>query len=426
MKRPLWGVFSIIICSTDFLKFVSLDSLPYFQLGGGLRINILDAQLIIFFLISVWRLIQAKKSSIFAKPVILLLIWNFTLLAISIILGMTDLDVGLQFYRIYFVYVVFFILISAIDSMDDLKKLFTFIQILLISSVLIQVLEYTLGHRISSPFLTDRYYSEGVYLQISGEKILYTWNRGTFFLYVGTIISLAVMFYSKLKMKAWYGVVVFVGIFGFVIALVRQWYLYLLAGIIVVLLFSPKRRITKTVLSILSILFALLLINQVFFPDILIFKKYILPDAFVERTVQLIHITEQGNYLGRVDQINKQMNDFLESPIIGHGLGKGTISNDTGFFNTLVQQGVMGVIPLVYVLFFFLIKGSKLIFVLRQRNEETCGYLIGAVATLVGLICAYLVAWPVFAKTVGIVTACIIFGIIDRIYEFSYKETPII
>jgi len=421
--RPLWGVFVLILLSTNLLQFVHPNYLPSLQITSSLRFNLFDILLLAFSVLALARLRARKEWPPLGTGVASLLAVFFLVFGISLLTGLTNLGEGLPQLRSLFAYVTFFVLVSAVDTPAKLKDLVRFVLVLMFVSVALQVWEYSSGYRLTSGLSLSRYFDENVYLPIQGASVLYTWNRATLILYVGLMISLATFTQGDFGSK-WSGLATVVGLLGFALALVRQWYVYLAVGFIVLLALGAVRSARSWLRLGLSVGGLVLVI--VWITPMLASMGGITPlTAFATRIGEIFELQNQPSYYGRVAIIQLQWKAFLSSSLLlGYGFGPQVIiSNDTGIINALVQMGILGTGAILYLVGFSLLQGFKALTMWKPGSPLQRGYLLGAIAALVGLLSAFLTAWNVFSwMQEGIVAACVVLGIIDRSYQFSMNH----
>lgn len=408
-RWPMPAVFALIVLSTNTFQFVDMAHLPYWQMAAGLRLTMLDSLLLGMFVLSVIKLNQRRERPLFLKPMLLLGGMVILSILIGAALGTFDLDNGMNLFRPMFSYTVYFIFIASVDSRKRLHTLVGILFLIMAVSVGLQIVEAIKGERLISATR---------WIEVEGQRVPYLHNRATGYLYIGLFLALGPLF-SGIRVKSFL-MLVLLGMLGFMIAMVRQWYSFIIAGIIVLFAIQKGRRF-RTAAAIALVALGLLGI----FAVVGSFAQATFGGSplalWAQRVQTLFYYRQESTFVGRAIALQEQWNHFLGSPITGYGLSRTTLNlrdTDTGVINTLVQFGLMGLTVIAILIMSVLRQGHRL----WQRLEPSLerGYVGGILGLWVGMLIGYSFSMDFF--TAGGFMAALPMATLDRIHLFAYQE----
>lgn len=417
--QPMPAVFALMVLSTNVFMFVATVYLPHWQIAPGLRLTIMDSLLVAMFGSAVAKLYLRHERPLFMKP---LLIYGGVVvltLLLGLILGTTDLDTGMNCFRTLFSYVFYFILIASVDSPKRLRMLIGMVFVILAASVAIQIVEAALGHRLILGGFSDTSIYDNSTVIVEGQIIPYLWNRATLYLYIGLFLALGATF-SKARSYRFLPIVLLGGI-GFVIAMVRQWYLYILAGVLVLFVLQMGHKIRTAAMAIVALIgmlgvtYAMSSLSQATYGDSLM-------NIWIAR-VQTIWHYKETTLTPRAYTWQTQLSHFWQSPLFGYGMSpefRNVWSSDTGVINTLLQFGLIGLAAVVVLIVTVFRKGYQLWRRLKPSLER--GYVAGVLGLWVGMLVGYSFNWDFFTRQEGIWAVTLAMAILERIGSFNAQN----
>jgi len=418
-RWPIFFAGVAVLLSTNFFQLVPLDVLIKWQLGPGLRINILDAIVLLSLTLAIIRLFERKEKLLFIGPVYLILGVAFLNLGLGLAFGTTNLDYGMGLLRTLFYYTAYFILVSAIDSPRRLRQWIGFLFAIFLMSVGFQLVEAITGHRLTLGLGEPQVYSSGNALLVGGYQVMYLWNRASLLAFLVLFLGLGALFQGQ-KLK-WFLLISSLGIGSLLLAFVRQWYVYLSIGILTLLIIHTKKRFKNLALValIIFLVFSLLMVvspvlQHAFGPSFL--------SVWSARFYSLIHFQTAENFIVRVQIIKAQWKMFLKSPLVGYGFSpvfEEEFSWDTGITNTLVQFGLLGLGAVLVLVVSFLWHAFRL----RQQVAPSVqlGYVSGLLAIWICIIIGSLFSVNYFTGKDGIWMIVNILALLDRFHAFAPK-----
>jgi hypothetical protein len=415
---PMPAIFFLMVLFTNVFMFVDMQHIPYWQIGQGLRMNITDSLLFVMFAIAVVKLYQRRERPLFLKPI--LLIFGVILIPFipGLLLGATNLDIGMNCFRVIFSYVFYFILIASIDSPRRLHILIRMIFVIIVVSVGIQAVEAILGRRLTLGLIGGEYYNITKKIIVNGQIIPYLWNRTTVYLYVGLCLSLGATF-SVVKSYRFLPFAL-LGILGFVIALIRTWYILIAIGVIIILILQKRFRIRTIITIVLVVLGTLGLITIIGILNPVTYGGSLL-NILIGRLCMINSNT--SSFTGRIEIWQGQLAYFWQSSLFGYGMSpefQSMQDTDTGIINTLLQFGIVGAGAFLFLIVNVLHIGYKL-----WRNLESSleyGYTAGILGCWSGMLIGYLFNWDFFTRLYGISGVTLVMAIIDRIWFFHSEN----
>lgn len=418
-RWPIFLAGIAVLLSINLFRLVPLDALIKWQLAPGLRINILDAIVLLSLPLAIVRLVKRKEKPLFVGPVSLILGVAFLNLGLGLVLGTTNLDYGMGFLRTIFYYTAYFILVSAIDSPRRLRQWIGFLFAVFLISVGFQLVEAITGQRVILGLGDFGLYSSNSRLLVGGYQVMYLWNRAFLLAFLVLFLGLGALFQGR--KKKWFWLISILGIGSFLLQFVRQWYVYISIGILILLMMQKKKKFRNLILVFLIILFLfglLMVINPVlqnaFGPSFL--------NVLSARFDSLIHFQTARNFIVRMQIIEKQWEMFLQSPLVGYGLSpisKEMFSWDTGITNTLVQFGLLGLGAVLVLVVSFLRHAFNLRRQLAPSVQQ--GYVLGLLVLWICVIIGSLFSVNYFTGKDGIWMIVIMLALLDRFRAFAPK-----
>ena len=128
--NPLPALFIFMVIRTNVFQLVSLERLPYFQMGSGLRINASDAFILLFLVIAFHRFYKAKERPLFLNLVIIWIVLVGVSFGAGLLLGDSDLDTGMNLIRYQIGYLSYFFMISLLDTYKRFRQYVKFLIII--------------------------------------------------------------------------------------------------------------------------------------------------------------------------------------------------------------------------------------------------------------------------------------------------------
>jgi len=216
-RWPIFLASIAVLQSIDFFRLIPSETLIKWQLGPGLRINTLDAIILLSLPLAIVRLIERKEKPLFIGPVALILGVAFLNLGFGLALGTTNLDYGMGFLRTIFFYTAYFILVSAIDSPRRLRQWIGFLFAIFLVSVAFQLIEAIIGQRLTLGLSEHWLYTTDKRLLVGGYQVMYLWNRAGLLAFLVLFLGLGALFQGR-KQK-WFWFISALGIGSFLLAL---------------------------------------------------------------------------------------------------------------------------------------------------------------------------------------------------------------
>jgi len=418
-KRPIIGLVIILLLETKFFGFIRLEVLPYLQITSSFRINIEDTFTIPLVSRSFYILIRKHERPLFLIPILLFwiaIIFSFIYGTYS---GTSDLfSGGGRILRIVILYGLYFVILYAVDSP---RKMGTFIKIIYgfaIIGLIIQFMENINGKYFVINIDWDQFLGEDPYfIKIGGNSVAYIWNRVQYYLYITFFLSFS--YNLSIKKKNWWHITfAMFAITGFILMLIRGWFIYICVGSIVMFFLSGNYFLffKKYFLILSALLFSIfifsLMISQ--------FKPEVIFNNFYFRIITLLDYQREADFIGRTNMWALQYTSFLRSPIFGLGPGKdaiSTINTDTGMVNTLLLYGISGLLAVIIIIISIFNKAYKLWKHPSTQREKA--YVLGLIGIMSGIVFGYGFYFDAF--TLLPIIPILVMGILDRI-NFFQKE----
>ena len=401
--QPIPLVLIVLAFSTNVLQFVSLEYLPYFQVAAGIRLNAQDITLLLLVIIGGLHLLRRNERPRFLQP----LIFFAGAILLATVFGWaadtTSPDAALNGLRAYSGYLLYVGLVGVIDTQRKAKALAALVFLILVVSVGIQVLEAIQGARIITPFSpASEYFGATKNIIVGGVSIPYLWNRATGYLFLGLFLALGAALTGKANTK--HMVLGVWAVIGVIIALVRQWLVIILVGMLLLVILAREKKLQSTVkivgVGVLILLSIILISGQI--------PSFSLLDVVMARLSTLISFQAEPNFIVRRIAIQQLLAVFWRSPLLGYGPGSGLLNSDVGVYNTLVELGIIGTTAVAYLIGFVFIQTYRKWKV--QPDSLFKAYLTGLLAAWTAIIVGYGFGIDFFGQmsmTVGLTMALI-------------------
>jgi len=408
--EPIPLVLLILVLSTQVLQFVSLEYIPYWQITAGLRLNAQDIGILLLLAIGGLRLLRRRERPMFLQP----LVFFGGAIALASVLGWvagsTTPDATLNALRAYSGYLFYVGLVGVMDSPRRVQSIINILFLLVAVSVGVQLLEAIRGERIVTPFAPASEYFSGTKLVTAGGiRAPYLWNRATGYLFLGLFLALGALIHGRADAKH-----LFLGIWavvGVVIALVRQWFVIIGCGVVLLALLSQGRRLRafgKSVAVVVLVLVAVNLIGQQI-------PAFSLLDALRARVDTILAFQQEPNYLGRVLIQQQMVALFIRSPIFGYGPGSGLASSDVGVYNALVELGLIGTASVAYLIGFVFVRSYHQW--KQVADSRFSAYLAGLLAAWVSMLVGYVFSTDFIGQMSMVVALAM--ALMDRLSKFA-------
>ncbi|MBD3182833.1 hypothetical protein GF312_11120 [Candidatus Poribacteria bacterium] len=413
-RYPMPAIFALMILSTNVLMFIDMKHLPYWQLGPGLRLNMRDSLLTAMFVISIIKLYIRREYPLFIKQVLLIALMVMTSFILGLLLGITDLDVGMNCFRSMFTYAFYFVVVANVDSPKRLRTLIYLLLVILIASVGLQIIEAVMGTRLTLGLVSETHYDTLATINVEGEDVPYLWSRATLYVYITFFMLLGVMM-SGAKV---YKLLPFIllAMLGFIIELTRTWYLLIAVGVLAMFAIQRGNRFRIVVIFAVIGIGVLATVSMI---GSFTSSNYggSLLDVWVSRLFMISH--KASTFVGRTQVWQEQLGHFWESPMFGYGMSEEFLQMwniDTGLINTLLQFGFIGLLTIIVLIISVLHKGYKLW--KKLGSSIPAGYVAGIIGAWTGMILGYSFNMDFFTMQNGIWCAALLMAIMDRIEAF--------
>ena len=354
--------------------------LPSFQVPG-FQITARDALLGMLFLVAADRLIKRGERPVFLRPLLLLGTAVALSTALGMVAGTADIRNGTNSFRALMPYFVYFILVGVIDTRDKLRPVLGLVFFVLAFSVAIQVGD-ALGLRLPRGWGTRRVTGLG------NLSIPYLWNRNTQNLLLGLFLALGCIMEGQRAKR--YLLLVLLGLLGFAIAVVRQWFIFVGMGMLVMTILYSGRRILRT--GAVTALVGIVLVFSLSLISVFSLRQDV--DSWLEivqlRLMGALNAPAEASFMGRIDVFRARLALFREAPIFGYGLGtvwNSILSTDVGVINSLLLVGIAGFPTILWLIGAMFCHGLRLWRCLPPSVER--GYAAGLLATLAVLVVGY-------------------------------------
>lgn len=386
-----------VIFTTYVLEFFNVNSLPYIQLGAGLRFNGLDLLIVPIAVKSYMALKKEKintKSAWFIEFYILLAI---VYVIISFFITISIQASGFNFLRVLFYPAFYFALVKLFLNKRKLYDFLIILSFICAIATVIQIYELTLSYRLEIPGFKPNniaFYQEGLKVFTGGRDKLYLWSRVTGLLFV-TLIFSSIFVFNNVKYSKFFIFIMIISMIGFIIAIVRVWLVSIFIALILSIIFSEKKgNITIKVFGLIFVIGIVIyqLTTVTHNPG-----EIDLLTSLIGRVGSIFNpltqYGEQNTAIVRIILNTININKFFESPLWGHGFGQSIILNyynlDVGISNRLVLFGLLGTLPLLYFLITYSVKNLRELKLYRNLHKNDKSLLIGSNIILLSILPAY-------------------------------------
>lgn len=414
--------------STSALKFVGIKEWPH--LIPGVPLDPPDLLVLLLFVLGVIKLVARREKPLFLGPLLILGIMAALSTLLGPLLHTQTLYEGLNGLRQLSGYFFCIAVVGLIDTPGRLRWLLRIIFAFAIISVGIQLLEAARGRQFTTalaPF--NEYFAAQITVQVGDLEAAYLWNRAGSYLVVALFLALSQALWTH---KPWSILVVALVLLGYVIQLIRQWYLFNSLGIVLSLLLLRKGRL-RAVLAIASL--ALLLALPIALLTSVGSPSFPLMRLWTARVATLARFQDEPNYIIRVQTWQEQLRLFRQSPLFGHGPGSSDrlgqsgpfvfYDLDTGMSNTLLQYGVFGTAAIWLLIVAFIRQAYAL-----YRNLPTSparAYVAGLLALWIVMVLGYATSQDFFTAVELAFATGLAAALLDRFNAFAprtqQKET---
>ncbi|MCM8787754.1 MAG: O-antigen ligase family protein [Candidatus Omnitrophica bacterium] len=367
-------IFLISFANTNFALMLLIFSMllsPEFSLGfaGGravvLRLD--DLFLIVVFLGWLAKMATAKLGFFRKTPLNFPIFIYLTFYTIStffgIIRGYVTFKDSIFYLLKYFEY--FFLYFMVADVVVEEKQARIFVYAILFVSIITSLYAFRQHfsgiERVTAPF---------------EEKEV---ESNTFGGYLVLISLLAISLFlnvSKLKLKIFFGIVIFLSIFSLLFTLSRGSWLAFILGYIAIFFVSKKGKITFLITTIL-----LCLLLYIFLPARVLdrIKYTFTPET--QKTVFGKKINLDASAAARIENWFYSLQLWSKYPILGRGAGSARVVVDHQYGRILLEAGFFGILAFLFLIF-GLFRSFFFALNILKDNEFALGLSTGAIAIL--------------------------------------------
>jgi len=410
-----------LFLSTSALKFIGIKQWPH--LIGGLPLDPPDILVLIFFGLGVAKLIRRHEQPLFLGPLLLFGLMAALSAVLAPLTGTQSLYDSLNGLRQLSGYLFYFGVVGAIDTPGRLRSLIRVVFVLLLVTVGIQLAEALRGQQFTTaiaPF--NAYYSGQVTVSAGDLTAPYLWNRAQGYLVVGLFLALGQWLWARGPKSL---LLVALAITGYVLQMIRQWYLFIALGSIVSLLLLRRGR-----LQAFTGLILLLAILGLFLSMLTLSGSFAFPVAklWLARISTLANMQQEPNFVFRLQTWQEQLRLFRQAPLFGQGPGSSDrlgqsdpfftfFDLDTGMSNTLLQYGIFGTAAIWVLIASFLRQASSLLRALATSPDR--GYVAGLLALWLVMIAGYLTSQDFFTAVELVFATGLTLALLDRLHAFA-------
>ena len=365
-----------LVCTIFLLErnlyLVSIESLPYIQVTGGIRINVRDMlAFLALFIVTANSFKQKRIISPGLKYFLIYLVCSIVFLSLlSLLSGISLGDFGTRLRR-YFYYIFIPAVILQIVDKKTLKKFLNIIVIFGLLTCCLHFYENIFHKRVVAIRETNKTMLDKdikTTSSIFGSKRVF--SRSTNTTLAAFVISSSLLLLYGTSLKMFHGAVVaFTGLSTF-ISMNRTNMLFLIIYFATIMFMSIIRKGSKWPLKFLTIFCSIAIVGSI---GAFFFKDQNLYNASCKRLLTTNIIVNDGwtrqktNTLeDRKEQITKMWNHAINSkfplsPVFGIGIKTSSLwTADVGFINPLLDMGVLGVILLIWAFIYLFYRGFKI------------------------------------------------------------------
>ncbi|MGD0035710.1 MAG: hypothetical protein ABSC53_00275 [Bacteroidota bacterium] len=400
-----------VLCSGILLELAPSSGFPLFALGGGISFQLTDFVNLVIFVVGISLFVRQGRKPMFLIP----LFFFFFGLIISVTINIGDIDSVRQLFnssRLHIYMLSYFGLLGIIST----EKRFWFV-------VKLYVVVMFLAFIIQLYGFINGEIRVGHTVEIGKHIIPYVTSKAAYETYLVLFVSLGIILLGKkARISKWY-LPAIVAVFTFALALVRQYWLMIIVGIISLLFISKKITKTAAITAFTVILFFIVVNNA----PILSKGGLSLPEIIAMRfsSIESSVGNKSSTYNVRLAEIELLNSKISEKLFFGYGLGKTAsklYDNDVGVSNTIMLFGVLGLLfPISFTLIFF--KNAMRLLRSLQKDSKYRGIVAGLIGAMIGLLFAYPVSRDIFSAGPRII---IIMAVLLESIEFiSQKDVSI-
>lgn len=421
-RWPLPMLVGEMFLSTSALKFFGVQSWPH--LIPGLPLDPPDIAVLAFFAIGALRLLARREQPLFLGPLALFGLAVALSTVMAPVLQHQSLYDSLNGLRQVTGYLFYIGVVGAIDTPGRLRWLVRIVYGFVLVTVGIQVLEALRGQQFTTaaaPF--NEYYAAQASVAVGGLEAPYLWNRAVGYLVVGLFLALGSALWAG--SRAGYGVAL-VALIGYGVQLIRQWYVFIaLGGLVLLLLLRGNRLRVLAGLGAAGMALALAL-------GAAAAGGASLPVAslWLGRVGTLARFAKEPNFVIRVQSYLEELRLFRQAPLFGHGPGSANrlgaigpfifFDADTGMSNTLLQYGLVGTAAAWVLIAAYLRQARRLHLTLPNSLER--GYAAGLLALGAVMVAGYLTSQDFITYIELAFATGLALALVDRLSAFAPRE----
>jgi len=352
LKNKYTFPLTFILLNTRVLQFGYGLKYEVFRFGPGV-ILLSDYYFVILFFLILVKINEIKIVLIYNR---IFYIFGFIILVslFSSIIFEFDVNVFVKIVR-YFTYYIAYIYLALYlyESRENTIRFIRVLFILVILSFILQIYEISIQRRVKIDLIANpnnKYYTEGVYINIPYFGwILYAWNRILAFIPLALFFSFYLLLKNVRILPVSNTIMVLICLLSVYLGLSRTGiFIFSLAmGIFILLNLKTGSKRKFAFLGVLSIL------------AVIIYFYYFQVSAFEAfslrlQTVEQIQSGEEANTAGRVIFWKDQMDNALESPLIGKGFSLrsySTFTGDVGISNLISLFGISGLLIPFFIVY---------------------------------------------------------------------------
>ena len=343
LKNKYTFPLTFILLNTRALQFSYGLKYEVFRFGAGV-ILLSDYYFIIIFFLILRKINEIKLDYIYNR---IFYIFGFIILVSlfsSIIFGF-NVNVFVKIIRYFTYYIAYvYLAIYLYESRENTIRFVRVVFILIILAFILQIYEMTIQKRVVINFIADpnnKYYNVGAYINIPYFGwVLYNWNRMLAFMPLALFFSFYFLLRNIRVIPVSNTIMILICLLSVYFGLSRIGiFIYSLTLIFFILL--NLRAESKRKFSFLGVTAVLAMIIYFYY-----FQGTAL-EAFSLRlqTVEQLQSGEESSAAGRVIFWQDQIENILESPLIGRGFNLrsfSTFTGDVGMSNLISLFGISG------------------------------------------------------------------------------------
>ena len=422
-RWPLPMLAGEMFLSTSAFKFLGVQSWPH--LIPGLPLDPPDIMVLAFFVVGGLKLLARRERPLFLGPLLLFGLAAALSALLAPILRTQTLYDSLNGLRQLSGYLFYIGVVGAIDSPRRLRWLVRIVFAFVLVTVGIQVLEALRGQQFTTaaaPF--NEYYAAEASVAVGNLEAPYLWNRAIGYLVVGLFLALGRALWAG--SPAGYGVAL-VALVGFGVQLIRQWYVFIALGGLVLLLLLRRNRLRMllavgALAAVLALGVGVAAASGVELP---------LASLWLGRVGTLARFGQEPNFVIRVQSYLEELRLFSRAPLFGHGPGSANrlgavgpfifFDADTGMSNTLLQYGIVGTLAAWALIGAYLRRARRLFHGMADRLGR--GYVAGLLALGAVMVAGYLTSQDFITHIELAFATGLALALVDRLHALGLRES---